>query len=189
MRHSWYGFLWSLFHVSHHYQHQHHNPHIVLQTPSFSEGMIKEALPNIITSHKMIRFTNDISYIKTDLDIVNVPLASVFRARSKWFPQFHMFQQPSHYWQFSNSQYANIMEYSDFCEMEDKLAHIVSNYLEDVRIHWLIVMDDPLLAQNIRGYCTKSSVVGHTSWITTTDATGFHDMVILDLDKASHPHI
>lgn len=188
MRHSWYGFLWSLFNVSS--QQLVHYKHVVLQTPTFQMEMVHQTLPNVFPKDKMIRFTNDMSSIKTDKDMVNVPLISVFRARDRWFPQFHMFLQPSHYLQFSKSQYANAMEYSDFCEMEDKLAHIVSMYLEDVRNRWLIVMEDPLLTQNIRSYCTKSSIMDHTIWITTTpDMFGFHDMVILDLDNSVHPHI
>jgi hypothetical protein len=74
------------------------------------------------------------------------------------------------------------MEYAEFCKMEDKLAHVINNYLEDTHNHWLIFMDDPFLMANIRDYGSKNSIVRQTTWITTEKAS-FNDMLLVDLEK------
>lgn len=153
------GLLWSLWSWGGHDVHQ----HVVAQAP---RGAL---LPPLLTSgRRTIRFTD-------------AALASVFRARGA-FPQFHPCSR-SHYYFFSNSAYADVMEYADYCATEDKLAHIVENYLQDQKNNWLIVLDDPLLVDGIRGYLAPSYAVDRTTWVSTTP-TPYSGFVMVDTDSA-----
>lgn len=175
------AFLWSLLNLAGGSIKQ----HIVIQTPpnvenhrpfleeTFSHGMDPE-----YETRKLIRFSND---FQQEPGITTVPLRTVYEARGDGFPQFHIFTR-SHFLQFSRSLYASVMEYAEFCKMEDKLAHIMNSYLEDRRHHWLIMMDDPFLMGSVREYGSKTSMVDQSVWITT-EKTSFSDMLLMDLEE------
>lgn len=178
-------FLWSIFHYTNMKQ------HIVLQAPSVNyDSIIQQTLSNGIDPYykdrKLIRFCNDaMPSFKLKEETV-VPLSNVYQERNG-FPSFHMFSR-SHYLQFSHSVYASIMSYADFCAMEDKLAHIIFQYLEDNKNQWLICMEDPFLVGSIREYGMKSSVIEKTLWITMKKTT-YNDMIVMDMDNTNHPHL
>ena len=139
------GFLWSLLNLAGGSIQQ----HIVLQTPPTVQDhrlLLEQSLSHGVDPHyekrKLIRFSND---FQQEPGITTVPLRTVYEARGDGFPQFHIFTR-SHFLQFSRSLYASVMEYAEFCKMEDKLAHIMNSYLEDKRNNWLIMMDDPFLS-------------------------------------------
>lgn len=177
------GFLWTLWNMSgamikH---------HIVVQTPptiARPVSIVEQALGTdpYHYDRKLIRFTNDMSSVMNK-DMTIVPLSSVYRSRERYFPSHHLYTR-SHYLQFENSLYASVMEYREFCKMEDKLSHIINNYLEDKKNHWLIMMDDPFLMGSIRGYGTKSAIVDQTTWITMENKK-WNDMLILDMEKSN----
>jgi hypothetical protein len=79
------------------------------------------------------------------------------------------------------------MEYPNYCAMEDKLAHIVFQYLHDQKNHWIIALEDPFLMGSLRQYGGKNAVVEQTTWITL-EPTVFSDMMIVDMDT-DHPRI
>lgn len=182
-----YSFLWSLWNLSGAIIKQ----HIVLQTPpqlTKYHSFIDQSFPHDphYQERKLIRFTNEMPSIKVEKGATIVPLGSVYQNREKNFPSHHLFAR-SHYLQFSNSLYASLMDYAEFCKMEDKLAHIVNHYLEDKKNNWLIMMDDTFLMGSIRGYGTRASIVKQTTWITL-EKTGWNDMLLVDMG-ADHPHI
>lgn len=178
------GFLWSLLNLAGGSIQQ----HIVLQTPPTVQDhrlLLEQSLSHGVDPHyekrKLIRFSND---FHQEQGITTVPLRTVYDARDNNFPRYHMYST-SHFTQFSHSMYASVMEYAEFCKMEDKLAHILHEYLGDTKNHWLILMDDPFLMASIRGY--GPSHTGRTAWITT-EKTTFHDMLLVDLQE-DHPHV
>lgn len=183
MRHA-VAFLWSLLNLAGGSIKQ----HIVIQYPPSIENhrvLLEQTFSNGIDpsyeNRKLIRFSNQIPYLEQDEGMTIVPMSSVFRSRNDMFPRFHMFSQ-SHFTQFSQSIYQSAMDYADFCKMEDKLAHIVNNYLDDEKNNWLIFMDDPFLMGSIRGYGLKSSIVDRTSWVTL-GKTEYSDMILTDIQK------
>lgn len=183
------AFLWSLFNLAS----TNIKQHIVIQPPPIIhnhrfliEDILNHNIDPYYENRKIICFSNDIPYLEQKEKTTNVPLRSIYDVRGDHFPQYHLFTR-SHYLQFSRSIYASVMEYVDYCQMEDKLAHIVNEYLDDEKNNWLILMDDPFLMENIRNYGTKKSIVDHTTWITT-EKTSFNDMLILDIQK-DHPRI
>lgn len=150
--------------------------HIVLQTPPMVQDhnlLVRQAFPH--DTRKLIHFSND---FRQEEGITTVPLRAVYHAREEHFPQFHPYSR-SHFLQFTNSIYASVMEYEEFCKMEDKLAHIVGEYLGDRKNHWLVMMDDPFLMGSIRGYLPT---VDRSVWITT-EKTSFNDMLLTDLSE------
>jgi len=180
------GFLWSLLNLAGGSIKQ----HIVIQTPPtvqnqrlLLEQTLSHGVDPYYDTRKLIRFSND---FHQEPGITTVPLRTVYDAREDRFPQYHTFSR-SHFLQFTRSLYASVMEYAEFCKMEDKLAHIVNLYLEDRRNHWLIMMDDPFLMGSIRGYGSKSSIVDQSVWITT-EKTQFNDMLLVDLQE-EHAHV
>ncbi len=180
-------FLWSLLNLTGGSIKQ----HIVIQTPptvqnhrpfldeTFSHGID----PNYET-RKLIRFSND---FHQEPGIITVSLRTIYDARGDLFPLFHVFTR-SHFLQFSRSLFASVMEYTEFCKMEDKLAHVINSYLDDRRNHWLIMMDDPFLMGSVREYGSKSSIVDHSVWITT-EKTVFNDMLSIDLQGDEYSHM
>jgi hypothetical protein len=157
-------------------------PHIVLQTPpqlTTYQSWVGQVLPPD-PGRKLIRFTNTLSSFRVQDGATLVPMGEVYRSRSAGFPTYHGYTR-SHYLQFEDSVYASLMEYAEFCKMEDKLAHMVHQYLEDRRNHWLVMVDDLFLMQSLRGYGTKASVVDQTTWITL-EKTGWEDMLLVDMD-------
>lgn len=180
------GFLWALWNIHGAIIRQ----HIVMQTPSTIArpvSIVEQALKTDPYYHerKLIRFTNDMSSIIKPQDGMVVPLSSVYHSRGHDFPRYHLYTK-SHYLQFANSLYASVMEYMEFCKMEDKMAHILQNYLEDKKNHWLIMMDDPFLMGSVRGYGTKSAIIDQTTWITMENKK-WNNMLIVDMGK-DHPH-
>lgn len=178
-------FLWSLWNV--------HNPsvihqHVVIQTPpSFTTTsdllQVVEQVPHLQQPYrKMICFSNEAtSTIQTD-EMTVVPLIRVFRSREHQFLPHHDYLR-SNYLLFSNSMYPSVMGYADFCCMQDKLADIVLQYVEDEKNPWMIWMDDPLLMATVRSYGTKKAVVDRTSWITMQKES-FHDHILIgDVSK------
>ena len=83
--------------------------------------------------------------------------------------------------------YASLMDYMDFCAMEDKLAHIILQYLADEKNHWLIGLDDPFLMGSLRQYGGKKQILEQTTWITT-EKKYFSDMIMIDMDL-DNPHV
>lgn len=159
-------FLWSLWACA---NDPHVRQHVVVVQPPPSG-----VLPPLLTDgRKAVHFT------MTDHDdggaTTNVPLASVFHARDRTIA-FH--RPRSHYFFFSGSAHAEVMSYADYCAMEDKLAHIVENYLYDQKNHWLLLVDDPLLANSIRGCCA----VDRSTWVSTR-TTPYSDFVLVDIDS------
>lgn len=179
------GFLWSLINVAGNTMKQ----HIVMETPRQSirdhKLLIEQAFSTGVDPYykerTMIRFSMENPPIRQEGDITTVPMVSVFNACSGDFPKFHLYSR-SHYLQFSQSVYASVIGYAEFCEMEDKLAHIVGNYIGDRNHNWLILMDDPLLMMNVRGYSAMKDVVDRTTWITT-EKKGYEDMIIMDFEN------
>lgn len=177
-------FLWSLFNV--------HSPsivrqHVVIQTPL---SISKENLFSLVEQvpllqqpyRKMICFTNDMSLtIKTD-EMTVVPMLRVFRSRQQQFLPHHDYPR-SNYLLFSQSQYASVMGYTDFCCMQDKLADIVLPYLSDEMNTWMVWMDDPLLMQTVRDYGTKETIVDRTTWITMQKEYFSDHILIGDVSK------
>lgn len=181
------GFLWSLLNLAGGSIKQ----HIVIQTPPtvqnhrpFLEQTLSHGVDPYYETRKLIRFSND---FQQETGITTVPLRTVYDARNDRFPQFHLFTR-SHFLQFSHSLYASVMEYAEFCKMEDKLAHVINSYLDDRRNHWLIMMDDPFLMGSVRDYGSKSSIVDHSVWITT-EKTPFNDIMLIDLQEQEHSHV
>ena len=178
-------FLWSLFHV--------HNPpivrqHVVIQTPpsTSTENLfpIVEQIPLLQQPYrKMICFSNDAmaSTIKTE-DMTIVPMLRVFRSRQQQFSPNHYYPR-SNYLLFSNSMYASVMGYADFCCMQDKVAEIVLPYLEDEKNSWMVWMDDPLLMGTVRAYGKKQVVVDRTTWITMQKEYFSDHILIGDVSK------
>lgn len=183
-----YSFLWSLWNMSGAIMKQ----HIVVQTPPILPqplSIVEQALPMDPHFHdrRLIRFTNDkSSMIKVQRGMTIVPISSIYYSRENYFPAYHSFSR-GHYMQFCDSFYASIMEYMEFCKMEDKLSHIINQYLEDKKNHWLIMMDDPFLMGSVRGYGTRSAIVGQTTWITMADRK-WNDMLLVDMDT-ENPHL
>jgi hypothetical protein len=180
------GFLWSLLNLAGGSIKQ----HIVVQTPptvrdyrSLLEQTLSHGVDPYYEDRKLIRFSND---FHQEQGMTTVPLRTVFDAREKDFPQYHLFSR-SHFLQFSHSLYASVMEYAEFCKMEDKMSHIMSHYLEDQRNHWLIMMDDPFLMASVRDYDSRSSIMDQSVWITT-EKTHFNDMLLVDLQE-DHAHV
>ena len=180
------GFLWSLLNLAGGSIKQ----HIVIQSPPsvqnhrvFLEQTLSHGIDPFYEDRKLIRFSND---FHQEQGMTTIPLRTIYDARTDNFPQYHVFTR-SHFLQFSHSLYASVMAYADFCCMEDKLAHIMSSYLEDKRNHWLIMMDDPFLMGSVRNYGSKSSVVDQSVWITTEN-TGFNDLLLIDLEE-DHLHV
>lgn len=162
--------------------------HIVMESPPSIRDhkfLIEQALSTGVDPYyqerKIIRFTIENSSFRQEEGMTTVPMVSVYKACSGDFPKFHLFTR-SHYLQFSHSVYASVIGYAEFCEMEDKLAHIVSNYIEDKRNNWLILMDDPFLMRNVRGYSGMNDMVGRTTWVTLKKE-GFEDMLLIDFEK------
>lgn len=179
------AFLWSLVYCSNIIK-----QHVVIQLPVLNYGsLIKQTLSHGIDPYykdrKLIRFTNEIPYFKEMKDETIVPMSVLYRKHGV-FPQFHMFSR-SHYLQFSHSLYASVMNYADFCAMEDKLAHIVLQYLEDTNGNWLIGIEDPFLMSSLRSYGGKKPILDQTTWITMKKTT-YHDMIVMDMDT-DHPHV
>lgn len=196
------GFLWSLLDVT---NMGGVKQHIVMQTPPsitptsiFNDrSLFDQALSNGIDPHyhdrKIVYFSNDISLSmqETTDDLKSttiVPMRSIFRAtRNQFFPTYHQFSR-SHYLLFTHSPYASVMDYIDFCKMEDKFAHIVNEYLDDQKTHWLILIDDPILMSNIREYGLQHTLVDQTTWITHYKNV-VADMILMDLQQQDHPHL
>jgi len=177
------GFLWSLLNLSGVGIKQ----HIVIQTPPtiqdnrlFLEQVFSGGADPCYENRKLIRFSNDFDQEK---GMTTVPLRTVYDARDDIFPQHHIFSR-SHFLRFTHSIYASVMEYAEFCKMEDKLAHIVANYLADKKNNWLIMMDDPFLMGSIRGYGSRSSMVDQSTWVTL-GKTEFNDVLLMDLETDS----
>ena len=175
------GFLWSVLNLAGGSIKQ----HIVIQIPpiiqnhrAFLDETFSYGADPDYETRKLIRFSND---FHQEPGMTTVSLRTVYEAREDDFPQFHMLPR-SHFLQFSRSMYASVMEYPEFCKMEDKLAHIMNSYLEDRRNHWLIMMDDPFLMGSVRGYGSKTSIVDNSVWITT-EKTCFNDMLLMDLGQ------
>ena len=175
------GFIWSLLNLAGGSIKQ----HIVIQTPPtvqnlrpFLDEIFSHGIDPEYETRKLIRFSND---FHQEPGITTVPLRTVYDARGDSFPQFHLFTR-SHFLQFSHSLYASVMEYTEFCKMEDKLAHIINTYLEDRRNHWLIMMDDPFLMGSVREYGSRSCIVDQSVWITT-EKKSFNDMLLMDLEE------
>lgn len=181
------AFLWSLVHCATTMIKQ----HVVIQTPPMGYHSLLEQTflhrsnsQPINTDWKLIRFSNDIPPESFPQETI-VPMSRVFRERGS-FPKFHLFSR-SHYLQFSHSVYVSLMEYHDYCAMEDKLAHILFQYLGDEKNHWMIAINDPFLMGSLRQYGGKESVVGKTTWVTL-EPTAFSDMIIVDMDT-DHPRV
>lgn len=181
------GFLWSLWNIAN----ENIKEHIVLQTPPtiqnhrlFVEQILSHGIDPYYETRKFIRFSNDFG--QEDSMTTTVSLRTVFNAREPQVPPFHIFTR-SHFLQFSYSIYASIMTYLDYCQMEDKLSHIVNQYLDDEKNKWLIMMDDPILIANIRNYGRKRSILDHTTWITT-EKTYFNNMLLVDIQE-DYPHV
>jgi len=175
------GFLWSLLNLAGVGIKQ----HVVIQTPPsitdhrlLLEQTLSHGADPYFENRKLIRFSNEFDQEK---GITTVPLLNIYKSRDDRFPKYHIFSR-SHFLCFTHSIYASVMEYAEFCKMEDKLAHVINNYLEDTHNHWLIFMDDPFLMANIRDYGSKNSIVRQTTWITTEKAS-FNDMLLVDLEK------
>lgn len=178
------AFLWSLVHCATTMVKQ----HVVLQSPLMGyHSLLQQTLTFLHSSNsnpdwKLIRFSNDIPPDSFPQETI-VPMSRVFRERR----DSHLLFSRSHYLQFSRSVYASLMEYTDYCAMEDKLAHIVFQYLHDQKNHWIITMDDPFLMGSLRQYGDKETVVEQTTWITL-EPTTFSDMIIVDMDT-DHPRV
>lgn len=179
------AFLWSILNIAGGGIKQ----HIVVQTPpAYADNprlVLEQAFASGADPHyehrKLIRFSNEAPYLKRDDSITFVPMSTVFGARDEAFPSFHSYSR-SHFVRFSQSIYQSVMDYADFCKMEDKLAHIVNNYLDDEKNNWMVLMDDPFLMGSVRGYGTKSSVVGRTTW-ATTEKTEFTDILLAEIQE------
>lgn len=180
------GFLWSLLNLSGSSIKQ----HIIIQTPPTIQNhrllldqVLSHGVDPYYETRKLIKFSNDFNQ---ENGVTTVPLRSVYDARENVFPKYHMFSR-SHFLRFTHSIYASVMEYAEFCKMEDKFAHIMTHYLEDKKNNWLIMVDDPFLMGSTREYGSKSSVVDRSTWITT-EKTEFNDMLLIDL-KEDHSHV
>lgn len=179
-----FGFLWSLLNLSGVLVKQ----HVMIQTPPMStpyatvlEQTLSHGIDPFFHERKVVLFSNELPYFKTHDDTTCVPMSAVFHARDRFFPRYHMFSR-SHYLQFSQGMYSSIMNYAEYCAMEDKLAHIVCNYLEDRHNHWLIMMDDPFLMGSLRNYGSQDAIVKRTTWITTKD-NGSNDLLLVNLKE------
>ena len=188
-------FLWSLFSFCG----DHVKQHIVIQKPptvitnhdlsSFVHHTLSNGIDPFYKDRKLICFSDGMPLLKqeTKNECTVVPLLSVFQARKDRMPVYPIYPR-SHYLQFYRSSFASLMDYTDFCSMEEKLSQIINSYLEDDKKHWLIFMDHPLLMQNIRAYGTKQAVCDRTTWVTIQRTT-YTDMVATDLEKTNHPFI
>jgi hypothetical protein len=174
------GFLWSLWACC---PQTTVRQHVVVQAPPVIpsvSGALQQAFPN--HDRKVIHFTSGLG---RESGTVSVPLSSVYRARDDTFPQHHAYTY-AHYFIFTRSPYASVMEYGDFCAMEDKLAHIVENYLQDEKNGWFVLMDDPFLATTIRGYLMPSSI-RRATWVSTIKSP-YSDFVMVDVGT-NHPRL
>lgn len=192
--------LWSLLSVPH------HDPatiqrHIVMSPPPFVDaspslsdrGFLMELFADgksdpHFQERNVIRFTGDqnlVSIDETDKPFIyTIPLRTIFRARNKMFPQYHSYSM-SHYQRFLQSPYSQIMEYYDFCAMEDKLAHVFSHYIGDKKRHWLVWLDDPLFmdTDSIRSYGQAPRDV---TWMSPSILNGNPDFLIMEDQSDLH---
>jgi len=182
------SFVWSLLNITGHLVKQ----HIVVNTPpqiADRLNLLTQTLSGgadpFFSERKLIRFSNENFNIKQEKSITTIPLAYIFQSRGV-FPQFHSFSR-SHYARFTQSYYADLMTYPDFCAMEDKLADVVFQYLDDKKSHWTILLDDPFFLEcdSLRSYGSKQSVLTDTTWITTYK-TSCNDMIFFGPDRDNH---
>lgn len=171
--------------------------HVVISPPSSTSALsdrqlLHDLFADGVDPHykdrNIIRFTADINYLSVDTtetpNIFTIPLRTIFYSRNKRFPQYHGYSR-SHFVRFMNSPYSNIMEYSDFCQLEDKLAHIFSSYVEDEKRYWLVWLDDPFFmdTDSLRSYGRPPRDI---TWVSASLQNGNPDFICMKNNADNH---
>lgn len=152
------------------------NRHIImLSRPNLNlDSLLTEQLDPFLSQRKVIKFSSSTPILHIENNLLTIPLWNIFQARQS-FPKFHLYSR-SHYIKFENSKYNRVMDYADFCSFEDKLAHIVTQYVEDKKNNWLLLLEDDIFTDNdsIQSYANLRK---DTTWITTSIQNGNPDYV------------
>lgn len=160
--------------------------HIVIQSPTAMTDprtMMAQAFPIGVDMHSTLRrivyFTDDPSPRLLE-GVTTIPMRSVFRSRPEGTPR----PRPrSHGLMFLRSRYADVMDYNDFCSMEEQMASLLDCYLGDRKRHWAVLIDDPLMAASMRDHGTKETMVDQTAWVSSGARTTYADYMLTDLDS------
>lgn len=176
------GFLWSVLGLSVQPQ-----QHLVIQIPPTltlpPRVLLEQAFPQE-SRNNLICFRNEFTL---DATTTMVPMRSIFQSRwqSKTMPPPR--QTRSNYLLYERSRYSSIMDYWDFCAMENKLVQIVLAYLGDEKNHWTLMLEDPFYL-NLRSYHVSPSIRDRTTWVSY-EKNVYQDAVLLDVDKNEHPFL
>jgi hypothetical protein len=146
--------------------------HVVIGSNSFEETQMP---------YKKICFTFDDSDgdTETTTHILLPRLIDDVLKENKAIPAFHPLSL-YHFSRYENSALSSVMSYPVYCLLEEKMANIVYSYLNDVRNHWMIMMDPFFIHRDgFRSYGLQGEN-NNAMWITpSVELDG--DQIMVDI--------